>query len=93
MPTSLRTPQDKSEGHIEALEPLATRLQRAKNASIEQAVSGKIFGGRSRGAGRFARGVPSVFSPCDGGVDADTKRGVIDAMHLKGAAGSLVTID
>ena len=49
------TTQDKSEGYIGRVPPLAASLQRAKNASIEQAVSGALFSSGDRG--RFARGV------------------------------------
>ncbi|CAM9636109.1 unnamed protein product [Ectocarpus sp. 6 AP-2014] len=65
--------RDKSDGYIGPVEPLAVSLQRAKNASIEQAVSGAIFssgspsssvsgggGGQSGGVGRFSRGLRAV---------------------------------
>lgn len=46
--------QGKGKGHIGPIEPLATRLQRAKKASVDQAISGVLF---QPGIGRFARGV------------------------------------
>ncbi|CAM9260823.1 unnamed protein product [Ectocarpus fasciculatus] len=68
--------RDKSDGYIGPVEPLAVSLQRARNASIEHAVSGAIFssgsppsssgggdgggGGKSGGVGRFSRGLRAV---------------------------------
>jgi len=55
---SLTKWQDKTEGYIGPVAPLAASLQRAKNASIEQAVSGLLFSsGASGETRRFARGI------------------------------------
>lgn len=53
--------QSKSDGYIGPVEPLATSLQRANKASVEQAISGELFS--ATGARRFARGIRVAQNP------------------------------